>query len=589
MKVIMKDINKDYKIILMFSLILLVVGILLIFDFARKISKPIVSLTKKIGQLKCLTFESQITIFTSIKEVQVLTATFNDMVVKLHTAAQKQKQAEAVEVAAQARREFLDNSGQGFLSFGHNLLTGNEYSRECESIFGLPIAGEPITTLLCPTDAVSKANLEKNFINILSEKDDYKQELYLSLLKKEYHVKDKFIEAEYKIIAKSKMMLILTDVTRQKKLENTVQNERNRLRFVVSAIRESNYFFEILNAFEKFYKHDFPKLSVAENDQVKIMAELYRNIHTFKGLFAQQGFPNIPNALHKMEDHLSKIRQNKTGVTCELSDLMETYGCMVALNKDLVIIEEMLGKEFLRKKERRNDVVVSREQAKKIEVMAQRLIELGPSIIDEETRGLLRETEKILQANLKDLIGFYLNNAIKLANRLKKDIGHFGVEGDDVFVDTATYSPFIRTLVHVFRNAVDHGIETSEEREELGKEEDALLICSVKKNIDKQTGDQIIISISDNGRGLDTARIRNKAVERGILTKEDAHGLPDSEIHHIIFNENFSTSETVTELSGRGVGLDSVRTELSKLGGKIEIKTELKRGTTFRFIIPIKK
>jgi len=493
----------------------------------------------------------------------------------------------AAQAAAQARSVFLNNSGQGFLSFGPDFLVEKEYSRECEKIFEHAIANVSIADLLYPIDAVSRANLEKNLVHILSEEDNYKQELYLSLLKKEYLVEDKFVEAEYRVIAENKMMLILTDVTPQKKLENEVKSERNRLKFVVSAIRESNYFFEILDDFKQFENYGFQALIASKNDLTKILAELYRIVHTFKGLFAQQDFPNITVALHKMEDKLSKIRQNTTETAYELSDLMNTYGCLKALNKDLAIIEEILGKDYLKKKERRNEVSISREQAKKIEVMAQKLIDLEPGLIDEDTRDLLRETEKILHINIKDLIGFYLNSAIKLAERLKKDINRFGVEGDDVFVDTPTYSPFIRTLVHVFRNAVDHGIETSEEREEHGKEEDAELICSIKKIDGKQTGERVIISISDNGRGLDTSRILEKAVERGILTREEAPHIPAGKIHKIIFNGNFSTNENVTELSGRGVGLDSVRAELDKLGGDIEIDTEPGKGTTFQFSIPL--
>lgn len=291
---------------------------------------------------------------------------------------------------------------------------------------------------------------------------------------------------------------------------------------------------------------------------------------------------HIPGALHQLEEQLSKIRRNEAADSAEFYGLLETFKCQDALKKDLGIIESVLGADFLKQKERRSDISISREQAEKIEAMAKKILKLDPDILDKETYEVLHETQKILYVNLKYMIEFYLDSAVKLAARLGKEIEVYEVNGDDIFVDTSIYTPFTRTLVHVFRNAVDHGIETPDEREELEKEDETQLTCSIREE-----KDQLVISIFDNGRGLNSSRIRDKAVELGIFAQEDIQNISDEEVHRLIFKENFSTSEKVTELSGRGVGLDSVRAELAKLCGEVEIETESGKGTTFRFIIPM--
>ena len=586
--------RETYLLIIIFSALLItmltIMGVLLNILLHQMVLKPGMILKKAMwkinkGNLGVQANQKGI----QSRELKEMTETFNKMSTDLANSYHIKMAKEIAEASAHARSEFLNNSGQGFLSFGQNLLINDEYSLECENIFGCKIQGESIAILLSPTDKTESDRIGTNFIKILAEKNNYIQELYLSLLKKEYFLENKFIEAEYRVIEKNKMMLILTDITRHKKIENKIYKEYKQLKFAISAIQEANYFFEILKDFEKFCNGRFQELIEAEDTNAEMLSELYREVHTFKGLFAQQDFLHIPDALHQVENYLSKMRKDKTGEINKFTDLMEKCKCQEMLNKDLAIIKNILGEEFLQQKERRGKVVIPRELAEKIKDMSHRLLKLNAGFIDEKTRSLLSETKKILHVNLKKLIIFHLNNGVKLAERLGKDIGHFAVEGDDIFVNASVYAPFTRTLVHVFRNAVDHGIETPEEREELDKEEKAWLICSIKKIPNNKVGNKIIISVADNGKGLDTLKIRKKAVERGLFTKEDILHIPDNEIHHLIFNENFSTSETITKLSGRGVGLNSVRMELSKLNGNIEIETKAGKGTTFRFIIPIRE
>jgi len=188
----------------------------------------------------------------------------------------------------------------------------------------------------------------------------------------------------------------------------------------------------------------------------------------------------------------------------------------------------------------------------------------------------------------------------RLSMRLGRQIAPFQVEGDDLLVDPDRFSPFIRSLVNVFRNAVDHGVESPEERVEAGKPEFAMVHCSVKKGyrdksraaeVTQRGGDgelsgEIVISIADDGRGVDLDTVAVKAVEKGIMTLEQVRGASEKELIELIFFSGLTTLKRASAMSGRGMGLSAVKIELEKLNGRAEVRTEKGRGTLFSFHIP---
>jgi two-component system chemotaxis sensor kinase CheA len=150
-------------------------------------------------------------------------------------------------------------------------------------------------------------------------------------------------------------------------------------------------------------------------------------------------------------------------------------------------------------------------------------------------------------------------------------------------VDPKRFSPFTKSLVHVFRNSIDHGIEDLDERYDSGKEEEANIQCNISlKN------EHITISISDDGKGINLDRVKAKALELKMYNEEQLKILPKKDIINLIFSDSFSTNTEVTDLSGRGVGLSAVKHELERIGGRLEVLTNEGEGTTFNFIIPEK-
>jgi two-component system, chemotaxis family, sensor kinase CheA len=158
----------------------------------------------------------------------------------------------------------------------------------------------------------------------------------------------------------------------------------------------------------------------------------------------------------------------------------------------------------------------------------------------------------------------------------------FLVSGEDTEMDRNVIDQISDPLVHIIRNAVDHGVETSAKRVQNGKSAEG----TIKLNA-KYEGNEIWISIIDDGGGLNRDRISEIAIERNLLSKEQASIKADSEIWPLIFEPGFSTNEVVSEISGRGVGMDVVKKNIEKLRGKVEILSEENTGTTFILQIPL--
>ena len=168
-----------------------------------------------------------------------------------------------------------------------------------------------------------------------------------------------------------------------------------------------------------------------------------------------------------------------------------------------------------------------------------------------------------------------------LSNELGKKID-LEMQGADTELDRQVLDLIKDPLTHMVRNSADHGLETAEERRAVGKPEHGLIRLSAYHE-----GGYIIIRIADDGRGLDTERIKAKAIAQGLVSEVDAEKLPEAQIHKFIFAPGFSTAAKVTNVSGRGVGMDVVRNNIDQIGGTIDVKSVAGAGLSFTIKIPL--
>ena len=168
-----------------------------------------------------------------------------------------------------------------------------------------------------------------------------------------------------------------------------------------------------------------------------------------------------------------------------------------------------------------------------------------------------------------------------LARELDKKI-QLETEGEETDLDKNLVEALADPLVHLVRNAVDHGIESPEVRRQAGKDETGRVFLSAE-----QEGDQVLLTISDDGGGMDADKLRESAIKKGVISHDEAERMDDHEAYNLIFRPGFSTKQEISDISGRGVGMDVVKTRISQLNGTIEIDSELGRGSEIQIRVPL--
>ncbi len=182
-------------------------------------------------------------------------------------------------------------------------------------------------------------------------------------------------------------------------------------------------------------------------------------------------------------------------------------------------------------------------------------------------------------------VGKVFNKFPRMVRDLSRELGksiELIIEGEETELDKSIVEEIGDPLIHIIRNSCDHGIEPLEERKRLNKPETGKVQLSAYNE-----GNHIVIKISDDGKGLDPAMLKEKAVEKGVISERDAESMSDREAFNLIFKPGFSTAKTVSNVSGRGVGMDVVKTNIEKLNGIIEIDSEVGVGTTQKLKIPL--
>ncbi|MCQ2724445.1 chemotaxis histidine kinase/response regulator CheAY2 [Helicobacter pylori] len=182
-------------------------------------------------------------------------------------------------------------------------------------------------------------------------------------------------------------------------------------------------------------------------------------------------------------------------------------------------------------------------------------------------------------------VGKVFNKFPRMVRDLSRELGksiELIIEGEETELDKSIVEEIGDPLIHIIRNSCDHGIEPLEERRRLNKPETGKVQLSAYNE-----GNHIVIKISDDGKGLDPVMLKEKAIEKGVISERDAEGMSDREAFNLIFKPGFSTAKVVSNVSGRGVGMDVVKTNIEKLNGIIEIDSEVGIGTTQKLKIPL--
>ena len=201
--------------------------------------------------------------------------------------------------------------------------------------------------------------------------------------------------------------------------------------------------------------------------------------------------------------------------------------------------------------------------------------------LDVVTGDLQNAVMKTRMQPIKKVFGRFPRVVRDLARSLKKEV-NLELRGEETDLDKNLVEALADPLVHLVRNSVDHGVESPDVREANGKPRGGKVILSAE-----QEGDHILLSIEDDGAGMDADKLRQKAVEKGLMDTDAAERLSDDEAFNLIFAPGFSTKVEITDVSGRGVGMDVVKTKISQLNGTLDIKSVLGKGSRFSIKVPL--
>ncbi|MGU0659575.1 chemotaxis protein CheA [Pseudomonas aeruginosa] len=201
--------------------------------------------------------------------------------------------------------------------------------------------------------------------------------------------------------------------------------------------------------------------------------------------------------------------------------------------------------------------------------------------LDVVTGDLQMSVMKTRMQPIKKVFGRFPRLVRDLARNMKKEI-NLELVGEETDLDKNLVEALADPLVHLVRNAVDHGIESPEEREAAGKPRVGQVVLSAE-----QEGDHILLMITDDGKGMDAEVLRNKAVEKGLLERDAADRLTDLECYNLIFAPGFSTKTEISDVSGRGVGMDVVKTKISQLNGTVNVFSQKGSGSKIVIKVPL--
>ena len=360
--------------------------------------------------------------------------------------------------------------------------------------------------------------------------------------------------------------------------------------------------------------------------------EIFRLAHTIKGMAATMGYDNMALLAHSMEDLLDELRQGELEVRAELFDLL--FDCLDALGTMLeditadreseVALSSITDRlESYRRPEVTPPVSLKKEPTAPTEVSPRSALSLSQwvrinvryldslmtlveelvinrswltSIQNRYDVPILQEALEQHGRTLSDLQDIVLNaRLVPVAQvfdrfpRMVRDLlkrqgkeAEFVLEGREIELDRTILEEISDPLVHLLRNAVGHGMEPPEKREKAGKPRVGAIRLAARRE-----RDQVIIEVSDDGRGMDPKRIAETAMMRGLVTLEDVEKMNEQEVLMLICHPRFSMAEEVTRVSGRGVGMDVVRKAVESLHGSLEILSTPGMGSTFRLRLPL--
>ncbi|MBS1187607.1 MAG: Chemotaxis related protein [Burkholderiaceae bacterium] len=511
---------------------------------------------------------------------------FNGMIEKIQESSTQLKQKTA------DIQSMLQNIPQGILMIVHGNQIHPEYSAFLETLFETKqIAGKNLMELvfsntylgadvLSQVEAVSGACIGEDAMNF-----EFNQHLMVGEVEKKMpDGRSKILDLSWSPIIDetntvARLMLCVRDVTELRKLAAEANEQKRELEMIGEILAVSQ---------EKFHEFIVGSLKLIDENELLIrqhseaspsaLTKLFRNMHTVKGNGRTYGLHYLTNIVHEAEQSYDELRKPHSNIAWDQQMLMaELSGVRSAIERYARINEVSLGRKGPGR--RGNAERYLMVDKKHIQETLSRLENVNTSNLHEliAVRNSVRKTLRQLGTErIGETLASIIDSTPSLAAELGKEAPSIVIEENGYVVHNQANGVLKNVFMHLFRNAIDHGIEMPDVRQEKGKPAAGIITLKV----DSENG-MLRFRLHDDGRGLALGNIRKAAIDKGILGERTQ--VTDEETARFIFLTGFSTAEKVTAVSGRGVGMDAVQDFVRREGGKIEICfTDNQVGADFR-------
>ena len=450
-------------------------------------------------------------------------------------------------------RSMLDNIPQGVfrvLRSQESFKIDQEYSKSLLQILNTKDLEDdnPFDAIFGKSDLSSSdlANIKSVFLTTIGE-NALQWQANFHILPRNFSLGSRIIEADWSPILDEednveKILCVLKDVTEERSLQNKIIREAQGSQVLQEIARVHSF-----SKVEKFLETAFGYLSACTSEADE-KALIFRNIHTLKGLAMIYGFKLVSDFCHELEDKIrdwSHAEDSSQDFNAPLTQSFEELSRI--LDGYQQALHDIYG-------DTKGKLSIEKKDLEHVEFM----------IINHQPDKALKRLIFLHEYNMERALEDELDSISSLAKRLGKHPPKFKFINDQYILDTKMIRTLRSSFIHILRNSIDHGIEKPDERLKLGKDESGLITF----RIDVQS-DLLTIHYRDDGRGLDLASLRQKKEQReGPMTHNPSH----SELANLMFESGISTAWDITQLSGRGVGMEAVKRFIETEGGEIRIE-----------------
>lgn len=520
-------------------------------------------------------------------EIGVLKNAFESMRISLkdyisNLDRKVQQRTQQLEQSKNEITNILNSIEQGIFTFNSDLSVNESHSLKAEEIFNTSRFKDSELAQLMGASEKDLENLSQwtsMVTSLIFAEKQWKKYVKLAPIqeiREEIDGEEHIIKIDYRLIKEnketSKIMVLASDITEQRRAEAELAESERENSLVTSRVMAIiNHPTEEVAIFLDSTKNIIDDMTPLRPNQIlENKDKLFRDAHTQKGHGGTLGFDELALHLGIIENNLSSLtpdEHHKNGDNIQSRWNFTIKNCQLELDKIVKL------KNNFRSHGGNNDIHVPKELYRKLIDLAEK----SPPDIEEISTAISLLNSK----RFNDYAKKYQKLIDKYCEEYDKDIGPLCIEGSDDYLSNDIIQKIDGAIVHLVRNAMDHGIEEDEIRFSLEKPQGQIRITYTRSDSCH------IFNISDNGGGIPPNIIAKKAIKKSIISDNDIASMNDHEIIQLIFHPGFSTKDKVSNISGRGVGMDAVKSIIEELNGNIEVVSRLGEGSSFRLKIPL--